>query len=69
MQSITTPLNPNPACHVIQSCVFHRDKPFDVVVGTGTSHGMEMDDTFNPLFVAVPDKVRFVLVVKGIEEL
>ena len=49
--------------------MFHRDKPFDVVVGTGTSHGMEMDDTFNPLFVAVPDKVRFVLVVKGMEVL
>ena len=37
-----------------------RDKPFKTVVGTGGSHGMEMDDSYNPLFVAVPDKVMLV---------
>ena len=37
--------------------VVHRDKPFKVLVGTGADP-MGYDDNFNPLFVAVPDKVR-----------
>ena len=41
------------------SAAFCRDKPFDVVVGTGNSYGMQMDiDFLNPLFVAVPSKVN-----------
>ena len=44
--------------HIFRERNWDPNGPYDVKPGNGASHGMELDDNFEPLFVAVPDKVR-----------